>query len=171
MSIPEFVVSLREKIGHSPLWLSGSTAVIFDEDRILLVRRAEDGEWSPVTGVIDPGEHPADTAVREAMEEAGVTIEAERLAAIGVTDPITYGNGDRTQYIDHTFRCRYLEGEARADGEETTDARWFPIDEMPPMPPHFEDRIRAARAESGPAEFGGGRPVRSGPGQALPHAE
>lgn len=157
MAIPEFVLALREKIGHDPLWLSGSTAVIFDADRILLVRRAEDGEWSPVTGVIDPGEQPADTAVREAMEEAGVRIEAERLASIGVTGPIVYRNGDRTQYIDHTFRCRYLSGEPEPDHEEITDVRWFPVDDMPPMLPHFEDRIRSARAESGPAEFSGGR--------------
>ncbi len=145
--------------------------MIFDADRILLVRRAEDGEWSPVTGVIDPGEQPADTAVREALEEAGVRIEVERLASIGVTEPITYRNGDRTQYIDHTFRCRYLSGEPEPDLEEITDVRWFPVDDMPPMLPHFEERILSARAESGPAEFGGGKPIGSGPGQVLPHPE
>lgn len=164
MPIPDFVLALREKIGHDPLWLSGATAVIIDDDQILLVRRAEDGEWSPVTGVVDPGEEPADTAVRESMEEAGVTVEAERLCSIGVTDPVTYGNGDRARYIDHTFRCRYISGEARVNDEETTDVRWFRLDEMPEMPAHFSDRIRAARSESGPAEFGGGRAPSSGPG-------
>jgi len=157
MPIPEFVLALRKKIGHDPLWLSGATAVILDGNRILLVRRAEDGEWSPVTGVIDPGEEPADTAVRESMEEAGVLVEAQRLCSVGVTAPITYENGDQTQYIDHTFRCRYVSGEARVNDEETTDVRWFPLSEMPPMPAHFVDRIRAAQVESGPAEFNGGR--------------
>lgn len=156
MAIPDFVVAIRKKIGHDPLWLSGATAVIFDSDRILLVRRAEDGEWSPVTGVVDPGEEPADTAVREAFEEAGVVIEVERLASIGVTDPVTYENGDVSQYVDHNFRCRYLSGEPRIDGDETTDVRWFPVDAMPEMQPFFVRRIESARIESGPAEYGGG---------------
>ena len=154
MAVPDFVLALRKKIGHEPLWLSGATAVIFGQDGILLIRRADDGEWSPVTGVVDPGEEPADTAVREAMEEAGVTIAVERLASIGVTDPITYPNGDVSQYVDHTFRCRYVSGEPRFDGEETTDARWFPLDAMPEMRPHFVRRIESARATDGPAEFG-----------------
>jgi len=162
MAIPDFVVALRKRIGHAPLWLSGATAVIFDRDLILLIRRAEDGEWSPVTGVVDPGEEPADTAVRESMEEAGVVIEVERLASIGVTEPVTYPNGDVSQYIDHTFRCRYVSGEPRFDGEETTDVGWFALDEMPEMLPLFTDRIRAALAESGPAEFGGGRSPAGG---------
>jgi len=157
MAIPDFVLAIRKKIGHDPLWLSGATAVIIDANRILLIRRAEDGEWSPVTGVVDPGEEPADTAVRESREEAGVVIEAVRLAAIGVTDPITYENGDRSQYVDHTFRCRYVSGEPRVSDDETTDVRWFPLDDMPEMQSHYRERIRAALPESGPAEFNGGR--------------
>ena len=153
MAIPDFVLELRKFIGNRPLWLSGTTAVIFRGDEILLIRRAEDDEWSPVTGVIDPGEEPADTAVREAMEEAGVAIEVQRLSSVSATPTIVYENGDEARYIDHTFRCRYLSGEPRPDQEETTDVRWFPVDDMPDLKPHYLERIEAARSETGPARF------------------
>jgi len=153
MPIPDFVIELRKMIGHHPLWLSGSTAVIFRGDEVLLIRRADDGGWAPVTGIIDPGEEPADAAVREAMEEAGVVIEVERLASISTMDMLTYDNGDQAQYIDHTFRCRHISGEPRADDDETTDARWFPVAELPEMRTVFRERIESALEEDGPAQF------------------
>ncbi|MGW2217585.1 NUDIX domain-containing protein, partial [Nonomuraea sp. NPDC001684] len=72
MPTPEFVLALREKIGTEPLWLSGVTAVVLHEDQVLLVRRSDTGAWTPVTGIIDPGEQPADAALREVAEETGV---------------------------------------------------------------------------------------------------
>jgi len=64
MPIPDFVVRLREKLGHELLWLPGATAVVLDGDRVLLVRRSDNGRWGPVTGIVDPGEHPSLTATR-----------------------------------------------------------------------------------------------------------
>ncbi|MBP0661747.1 NUDIX domain-containing protein, partial [Mycobacterium tuberculosis] len=70
MGTPDFVLELRKHVGSAPLWLAGATAVIRDPDaaRVLLVRRSDNGWWTPVTGIVDPGEHPADAAVREAHE-------------------------------------------------------------------------------------------------------
>ena len=52
------MLSLREHIGHELLWMPGVTAMVLDRDRtrMLAVRRADDGAWTPVTGIIDPGE-------------------------------------------------------------------------------------------------------------------
>ena len=122
MSMPEFVAQLRRSVGHAPLWLSGATAVVVRAgvrgDEVLLIKRADDGAWSSVCGIVDPGEEPGEAAVREAAEEAGVRIEVERLVWLSVTDVVTYENGDQTQYIDHTFRCSWVAGEPYpADGE------------------------------------------------------
>ena len=78
--IPPFVVELRELIGHRQLWLPAVTAVVLREEEVLLTRRADNGRWAPITGLLDPGEHPAVGAVREAEEEASVVVRAERLA-------------------------------------------------------------------------------------------
>lgn len=50
----------------------GADAAIFDDrDRILLVRRADDGKWGLVSGWVDPNETPEQTVVREIAEEIG----------------------------------------------------------------------------------------------------
>ena len=149
MATPDFVLELRKHIGSAPLWLAGATAVIRDPGRarVLLVRRADNGWWTPVTGIVDPGEHPADTAVREALEEAAVSIRVDRVASIGVSRMVTYDNGDQAQYIDHTFACTYLGGDPHPADGENTDVRWFPIDDLPDMRPHMLDRIDAGLAD------------------------
>jgi 8-oxo-dGTP pyrophosphatase MutT (NUDIX family) len=151
--VPDFVLRLREKVGHELLWLPGVTAVVLDEDRVLLVRRADNGQWGPVSGIVEPGEHPADAAVREVLEETGVGCSVELLAWVNVTGPIVHANGDRAQYLDHTFRCHYLDGAAHPADDESVEAGWFRVGDLPGMEPDVEERIRAALDHSGPTRL------------------
>jgi 8-oxo-dGTP pyrophosphatase MutT (NUDIX family) len=153
MAVPEFILELREKIGHASLWLSGATAVVLDGDRILLIRRSDTGEWAPITGIIDPGEEPAITLVREALEEANVDIEVERMSSTWVIPAVRYANGDQAQYLDLTFRCRYLGGDPKPVDGEALEVAWYPIDDLPPMRREFVERIRHALVKEGPAFF------------------
>jgi len=153
VAIPDFVVALRTKIGTAPLWLSGVTAVVLKDDQLLLVRRADNGAWTPVTGIIDPGEQPADAAVREVVEEAGVRVVPERLAGIGVTDLVVYDNGDESAYLDLTFRMRWTDGDPYPADGENTEARWFPLDALPPMSSEMMGRIEAALSDRPSALF------------------
>jgi len=149
MPIPDFVVRLREKLGHELLWLPGATAVVLDGDRVLLVRRSDNGRWGPVTGIVDPGEHPSLTATREVLEETGVTCEVEALVWVSVTDPTVHANGDHAQYLDHTFRCRYLAGTAHVADDESVEVGWFHIGQLPNMDPVLEERIWTAHTHRG----------------------
>ena len=153
MAIPDFVVALRTKIGTAPLWLSGVTAVVLKDDQLLLVRRADNGAWTPVTGIIDPGEQPADAAVREVVEESGVRVVPERLAGIGVTDIVVYDNGDQSQYLDLTFRMRWTDGDPYPADGENTEAKWFSVDALPPMSAEMTGRIEAALSDRPSALF------------------
>lgn len=153
MPTPEFILRLRERIGHDLLWLPGATAVILDDDRVLLVRRADTGAWTPVTGVVDPGEHPAVTAVREAEEEAGVVARVEALVRVMVLPPTVYGNGDRSQYLDHVFLCRYVSGEAHVADEESSEVGWFALDALPPMSDEHRARIERALSDDPACSF------------------
>src|ERR1700712_1735528 len=144
MPTPEFILRPREQVGHTPLWLVGTTAVVVDGDRLLLVKRADTGEWTPVAGIVEPGEHSADAAEREVLEEARVHAVVEHLAAVGVTKEYEYANGDRTRFTDHTYRLRYVSGEAEVGDDESTDVGWFPLDALPPMPERYLSRIRRA---------------------------
>ncbi|MDZ5660261.1 DUF429 domain-containing protein [Nocardioides sp. S-58] len=151
--VPGFVLAIREKIGHDPLWLPGVTAVVRRGDELLLVKRSDNGAWGPVTGIPDPGEEPAVAAAREAMEEAGVTIRVDRLASTAVHGEILHVNGDRATYLDLTFACTWLDGEAHVADDESTDVRWWPIGSLPPMPEVMLARIDAALSGEREARF------------------
>ena len=105
MPTPEFITNLRAKIDNDPLWLTGITAYVEDaQGRILLGKRADTGQWALVYGIVEPAEEPADTCVREALEETGVDIEPVSLVSVKSSPyMVTYANGDQCQYMDLLF--------------------------------------------------------------------
>jgi 8-oxo-dGTP pyrophosphatase MutT (NUDIX family) len=153
MATPDFVLALREKIGHAPLWLSGITAVVTNGDNVLMVRRSDNAAWTPVTGIIDPGEQPAVAAAREVLEEAAVVAVAERLCWVHTLPMLTYENGDQSEYLDLTFRMRYVSGDPYPADGENTEARWFSRAELPDMSEDMRTRIRYALDDVEPARF------------------
>jgi 8-oxo-dGTP pyrophosphatase MutT (NUDIX family) len=144
MPIPEFVVELRRHIGHAPLWLPGATAVVIRDQQVLLVKRSDNLAWTPVTGIVEPGENPADCAVREVFEETGIHVVARRLASVQVSRPMVHANGDRAQYLDLVFRMDWAGGEPFPADDESLDARWFDLAEMPEMSADMRRRIELA---------------------------
>src|SRR5699024_5089012 len=109
--------------------------------------------WTPITGIIDPGEQPAVAAAREVLEEAGVVAEPQTLVRVHSEPPMRHANGDRAQYLDHTFRFRYVSGEAHPADGENTDAAWFTLAQLPPMSAEMGARIDAAVAGGDAALF------------------
>jgi ADP-ribose pyrophosphatase YjhB (NUDIX family) len=57
-------------------------AVFDDTDRILLIRRADDGRWAMPGGALQVGETPAEGARRETREETGIDVEVVALAGV-----------------------------------------------------------------------------------------
>ena len=134
MPTPQFVLDLRAKVGHSPLWLSTAIGAVFDEHgRVLLGQRSDIGAWTLPGGIIDPAEQPADAAVREVFEETGVIAVPEVLTSIGVSSPMTYPNGDQVQYLEYCFRCRLAGGEAGAGDGELSAVAWHALDDLPEL--------------------------------------
>jgi len=110
----------------------GVGAVIIDQGRALLVRRATEplkGEWSVPGGMLELGEKLRDGARREALEETGLEIEVGEV--LDVVDSIFPDADGRTQYhyvlID--FLCRRLSGEAQA-GSDVSEVRWVTEGEL-----------------------------------------
>lgn len=153
MATPEFIRAIRASAGTQLLFLPGVSAVVFDDrERVLLARRADTGGWAIVGGIAEPGEQPADTAVREVLEETAVECVPERVILVQGLEPIQYPNGDRCQFMDICFRCRAVGGEARVNDEESLEVGWFAQDELPEMEEFAVQRIKMA-AEEGPAWF------------------
>ncbi len=135
MPTPAFITELRSHIGHAPLWLSGASLIILRDGEIgkevLLFRRSDNGDWGGIAGIVEPGENPATTVVREAMEEGCITVEVERMLWVDVMETITYVNGDQCQFLDHGFLGRIIGGEPAIGDGEACDFGWFPVDQLP----------------------------------------
>ena len=108
-----------------------ASALVERDGRLLLVRRDVEpfkGYWDIPGGFLDPGEHPADGAIREVREETGLIVELREWLGIWID---TYGSGDRQVY---TLNCYYLAepvgGEARP-ADDAAELGWFGPDELP----------------------------------------
>lgn len=155
MPIPPHVAALRALVGPRPLLLPGVTAVVVDDaGRVLLGRRADTGAWALVAGVMDPGEQPAETVVREVWEETAVRVVPERVTSVLTQPPTRYPNGDVCEYVDITFRCRPVGGTARVNDDESLEVAWFAPDAVPPLAPLVRRRLDLALSDQPAAWFG-----------------
>lgn len=147
MPTPEFILELRRHIGNETLWVSGANLVVLregeDGTEVLLGHRADDGNWAAISGIVEPGENPADTVVREAREEACIEVEVERMLWLDVMDEVTFPNGDRCRFLDHGFRGRLVGGRPGIGDGEISDFGWFPANRLPvPRQERLEEQVR-----------------------------
>ena len=161
MPTPDYVLDLRRAYGHGRLLLPGVSAVVVREDlgsggpHILLNRRSDTGRWSLPSGIVEPDEQPATALAREVTEETCVEVEVERLALLMTEPEMTFGNGDRCQFVSMTFRCRYRAGEAAVGDDESTAVGWFRVDDLPAdLDDRYRRRIRAALSDQEACIFG-----------------
>jgi ADP-ribose pyrophosphatase YjhB (NUDIX family) len=135
MGISPHIARLRAVVGHELLLLPSVSVLPVDEaGRVLLAWHAgaTDG-WGTVGGAVDPGESPAEAAIRETHEEIGVEIRLGRLLNVlgGPDYEVTYPNGDRAAYVTAVYEATIVEGvPAPADGE-LSEVSWFTREEVP----------------------------------------
>jgi len=133
MPIPEFIQALRAKIGTDLLHIPTVAVLVYDEQgRILLVQHMESKLWGIPGGIVDPHELPADAAVRETWEEAGVFVELEAILGVFAGEHFccTFDNGDQLAVVETLFSARVVSGTPRPDGVETADVRFVYRDEL-----------------------------------------
>ena len=137
MPLTGYLRELRKKVGHDLLILPSAAVAIYDEQgRVLMGLHGDRKLWVLPGGLIEPGEVPADGAVRETWEETGLLIEILNILGVygGKELLIEYVNGDRAAYIGTIFRGRVIGGELRADGEEILDLRFLSREELAELP-------------------------------------
>ncbi|MEV6547963.1 NUDIX hydrolase [Streptomyces sp. NPDC051597] len=109
-----------------------SAAIIVRDDRVLMVRRrVSEGElmWQFPAGAIEAGESAEQAAVRETLEETGLTVSAVKLLGERVHP--------KTGRLMAYTACAAIDGEARVADEEELDAvAWIRHDEIPEYVPY-----------------------------------
>lgn len=124
---------MKREYPESPL--VGVGAVIVQNDRVLLIRRATPpllGDWSLPGGVLECGETLREAVAREALEETGLVVETGEM--LGVYERIIHGDDGRVRYhfVLLDFLCRAIGGDLKA-GSDAADVRWFTRDELPAL--------------------------------------
>ncbi|HUP18061.1 MAG TPA: NUDIX hydrolase N-terminal domain-containing protein [Acidimicrobiia bacterium] len=98
---------------------------------ILMVRETADGRWTLPGGWIDLGESAASAAEREVLEETGMKVTAEKLAAVFDKRRHDHPPAPHHAYLLF-FLCR-LEGGSLTPSIETSEVGWFPANRLPEL--------------------------------------
>jgi len=112
-------------------------------------RGKKEGVWALPKGNIDPGESPAETAVREVREETG--IEGRLVEKLGdVRYVYTRPGGLRIFKVVSFFLLRAGRGRIGEIDEsmriEVAEARWLPLEDAPRLLAYGGEREMAAKA-------------------------
>jgi 8-oxo-dGTP pyrophosphatase MutT (NUDIX family) len=133
----------RGDLGFRTPLVGVEAAVFNDEGKLLLVQRKDNGRWCMPGGAADVGESPATTAVREAWEETGLRVRAERLVGVYDSRQIWSQEGVHLYYL--TFICRCVGGEL-ALTHETSAFGYFSQPEALHLPLHHAHGYRITEA-------------------------
>lgn len=136
---------LDDRADSRSLLVAAAYVVLRRGDEVLVQRRAgtgyRDGFWSVVAGHVDPGESAHEAAVREAEEEAGVTIAPDDLRPLTAIHRFERGGPQVEQRIDLLFEATRWSGEpALQEADKASDMGWYRLDDLPePFVPHERD--------------------------------
>lgn len=117
---------------------SGSALVTNEVGELLLIRRGrppELGRWDIPGGFCEADEHPAQTARREVLEEAGIAIRVVGFLGVWLgtyeSDPGVLWPTLNIYYLAKAAEYMPQGSNERPDPEETLDCRWFAPQDLP----------------------------------------
>ncbi|HET7590680.1 MAG TPA: NUDIX domain-containing protein [Solirubrobacterales bacterium] len=109
--------------------------------------------WALPKGHVDPGETPAEAAIREVREETGVEGRlVEKLGDVRYVYTASYegGSGERIFKVVSFFLLRAGRGRIGEIAEEmrieVDEARWLPLEDAPRLLAYGGERQMAAKA-------------------------
>ncbi|WP_369359587.1 NUDIX domain-containing protein [Streptomyces sp. cg2] len=114
------------------------------DGHVLLIERGwppYQGHWALPGGHVDPGETSRTAAARELEEETGVQVDASDLRQIGVFD--RPDRDPRGRYITAAYLAAVPADTPIAAGDDARSARWWPLEDLPPLAFDHADILHA----------------------------
>ncbi len=139
----DYIHDLRPLIGHKKIILNCAGALIVKDDKILFQRRADNGKWGLIGGLLELNETYEEAAIREIREETGLEVRLESFLGIFHNHDMIWSNGDQAQVIAAYYVASIVKGEPRVD-EESFELKFFGKDEIPEL--FAEDHKAAIKA-------------------------
>ncbi|MGG2065045.1 NUDIX hydrolase [Bacillus sp. S14(2024)] len=130
----DYIQHLRSMVGNEKVIMVVAGAIIFDkENRVLMQKRSDNGQWGFPGGFMELGESVQDTARREVYEETGLLLNELELFGLysGPQYDKTFSNGDQVSLVQISFICKRYSGELVESNEESIQNTFFPIEELP----------------------------------------
>lgn len=107
---------------------------VIERDAILLVQERSDGLWTLPGGFADVGLSAAQNVEKEVFEEAGMRVTATSLYGVRHKAMNAYAP-DARDFYKLFFVCTRIDGATPMAGLETSDARFFDRNALPPLSP------------------------------------
>jgi uncharacterized repeat protein (TIGR04076 family) len=111
--------------------LVGVGGVIFDDGKVLLIRRGvppNKGMWSLPGGAVEAGERLGSALEREVWEECRIKVRTGNIVAVFESIYRDSKGRSKFHYVIIDFLAEYLEGQPQP-GSDVTDLTWVSLDE------------------------------------------
>jgi ADP-ribose pyrophosphatase YjhB (NUDIX family) len=112
-------------------------------NRVLLIRRSDNGVWALPGGCQNLGETPQECAIRECSEESGYLVRTEALLGVWSSMRYEYVNYPwKDNQFTHILFHAVIVGGSPKTSDESTEIGWFAEDELPALSDGHAPRIQ-----------------------------
>ena len=130
----DYINGLRKYIGNQPLLMVGSTVLVLDaQNRLLMLKRSDTGNWGVPGGAMELGETTEETARRELLEET--SLEADELTLFGVFSGselyYRYPSGEEVYNVSIVYLVHDVHGVVKLFDGEHYDFQYFNLAQLP----------------------------------------
>lgn len=129
----DYIIQLRQYIGHRPVLMVGAGIFVLDEqNRLLMLKRSDNDCWGVPGGGTEPGEVVEEAARRELFEETNLSVGAMSLFDVfsGPELFYKYPNEDEVYNVIIMYVSQDWHGEITLNHEHR-EWQWFAVHEIP----------------------------------------
>ena len=137
-------IPVKEQISAGGVVYRGDPGTV----EVVIVAVGGDNRWQLPKGLVEKGENPEVTAVREAREEGGVTSEVVQHIETIEYWYVGLDGGLRVRFHKrvHFYLLRYVSGDTKDHDWEVNEARWVPVEDAASQLTFDNERLVMKRA-------------------------